>query len=254
MSVNRRTFFGSLVRVSVALSSLVAHQASAAPDVAALLKAADRARGGGLPGVTWTVQVAATRPGSTQARTLVVRARGDDSLVEFQEPSKVAGQKLLTRGKNLWFIRPGLQKAVPISPRQRLLGEAANGDIAATNYAGDYGGTFGRQEKLGDEDCAVLELAPVRSGVTYDRILYWVSLKTQLGMKAEFYSTSGKLFKTASFEYANSVPYQGRSTPFVSKMVITDAIEVGAVTTLRYASITISDLPASTFNLELLTH
>ena len=47
---------------------------------------------------------------------------------------------MLFNDRTIWFIKPGLRKPVSISARQRLVGDAANGDIATTNYARDYDG------------------------------------------------------------------------------------------------------------------
>ena len=53
-------------------------------------------------------------------------------------------------------------------------------------------------------------------------------------------------------EYENIVDYQRQEIPFVSKMVIRDAIRAKDVTTLEYFDIVVQNLPDSTFNLNLL--
>lgn len=234
-------------------SSTMGEVVAAEVDMAGVMQAADRARGGGLPGIAWKVDVEAVRESVKQTRTLLVRAKGGDSLVEFLQPAKVAGQKLLTLGSNLWFIRPGLQRPVSLSPRQRLLGDAANGDIAATNYSADYRPKLLHEERVGSENCYVIELSASADGVTYDKIIYFVSVARQVAVKAQFYSVSGRLFKTALFEYANRTQYRGSTAPFISTMTIADAIEVGSSTVLRYSDVVISELPASAFNLNLLS-
>ena len=106
--------------------------------------------------------------------------------------------------RNMWFAKPGLSKAVPISPRQKLLGGAANGDIASTNYAGDYKIVQTSEDTFNNEPCYLLDLSAVDKKATYDRIKYWISKERLVGVKAEFYTVSGKLFKTATFEYKHS--------------------------------------------------
>lgn len=220
---------------------------------AEILKQSDAARGGGLPGITWNIKLTAVDGDGLQERGLTVRARGNDSLVEFFQPPKIKDQKLLTVERNMWFIKPGLRKPTPISARQRLVGQASNGDVAATNYSGDYQATLLGEEVINGESCYRLELTARESRVTYDRIIYWVSKSRQVGVQAEFYTVSGKLFKRAQFEYGNQINYRGKSIPFVSKMIIMDEIDKNNKTTLEYSNIQVSELPDQIFNLQFLT-
>ncbi len=113
--------------------------ALATPDAQTLLQRADHARGGGLPGIIWEIQLG-SREGerAEELQRLVVKAVDNASLAETLEPPRSRGARLLQVERNMWLTRPGLSKPIPISPRQRMSGQAANGDIAATNYAADY--------------------------------------------------------------------------------------------------------------------
>ena len=73
-----------------------------------------------------------------------------------------------------------------------------------------------------------------------------------VGVKSEFFTVSGKRFKSATFEYENSIMIQGKPQPFVSKMVITDAVMKSNVTTMTYGKVKVKKIPDSTFNLNLL--
>jgi hypothetical protein len=114
------------------------------------------------------------------------------------------------------------------------MGQASNGDLASTNYARDYDGTIVGSEKVDGQDTWKLDLKAKSKNVTYDKIRYWVSKKERLGVKAEFLTVSGDVFKRATFEYKNKLENAGKSFPFVSKMVITDALNKASVTTLDY--------------------
>jgi hypothetical protein len=148
----------------------------------------------------------------------------------------------------MWLTKPGLSKPIPISPRQRMSGQASNGDIAATNYAGDYDAEMSSEETIDGEPCHVLELTAKHKRTTYDRIRYWVSVKGETAIKAEFYSLSGKLLKTARFEYGNTIEYDGKRIPFVSKMLIRDAL-IDAETTMEFGTVTVNPVSASEFDL-----
>lgn len=241
----------AILWLCIALATATGAQAAERLSPRQLLENADRARGK-LPGLVWEVQMTSRERGQERTQSLEVKARGNDVLATFLSPPRVKNQKLLIVGRNMWFMKPDVSKPVPISPRQKLMGQAANGDIASTDYAGDYAGIVAGEEKVDGVDCFVLVLQATQKNVTYDKITYWVSKDRQLGLKAEFYTVSGKRLKTATFEYRNIVVYQRETIPFVSTMRIQDALRPKEVTVLEYSNIRVQDLPDHTFNLNLL--
>ncbi len=223
--------------------------ASSAPDAHTILKDSDQARGGGLPGIVWEINVVSRDGDRTdEPQRLVVKAVDDSSVAETQEPVRFKGSKILQVERNMWMTRPGLSKPVPISPRQRMSGQASNGDIAATNYAKDYDPQLTGTETLDGESCYILDLTAKHKRTTYDKIRYWVSTKRLVGVKAEFYSVSGKLLKTATFEYHNTIEHEGKRIPFVSKMTIRDAL-IDAETTMDFGTVKVKKVAASEFDL-----
>jgi hypothetical protein len=216
-----------------------------------ILRAADRSRGN-VGGIVWEIDIVSREKDDVQQRRLRVAARDTNSLAEFLAPAKVKGQKILMRDRNMWYIKPGLRKPVPLSPRQKLLGQAANGDIASTNYAGDYAVEEMTSDSIDGVACYRLNLRAVNKNVTYDRITYWVSKERHVGVKADFFTVSGKRFKSATFAYDHHITIAGSEYPFVSKMVITDAVLTANVTEMTYAVPTIESVPDATFNLNLL--
>ncbi len=205
-----------------------------APEVDALLRDTDRARGGVATGITWTTTVEADEDGRTSVRTFLVKARGDDALVESLAPARHKGETMLFNDRVIWFVKPGLRRPVSISARQRLSGDAANGDIASTNYARDYEGVLEGEETLGGEPTYRLALKARSKQVTYDRITYWVAKRRRLAVKAAFLTVGGDVFKTATFEYGNTLASSGGPLPFVSRMTITDATGAGTVTRITF--------------------
>jgi hypothetical protein len=216
-----------------------------------VLERADQARGN-TEGLEWEIAIDSVENGREQNRTMKVSARLHDCLAEYLAPANVKGQKILMLDRNMWFVKPGLSKAVPISPRQKLLGGAANGDIATTNYAGDYKIVKTAEDVFNKEPCYLFELAAVDKKATYDRIRYWVSKERLVGVKAEFYTVSGKMFKTATFEYGNTMTVDGQQREVISKMIIVSAIIKEDVTTMRFRKLVFKKVPDSTFNLNLL--
>ena len=247
-----RALFALLLTMTFSVGAPAAPAASAASadlDVEALLRDADRARGGDLPGLRWTIAIDAHEEDRDDHQVMIAQALGKKTRVDFTEPAKIKGQSVLMLARNMWFMKPGLQKPVPISPRQRLLGQAANGDIAATDYTGDYSASLAGEESIEGERCVVLELVAREKNTTYDRIRYWLSPTRKVGVKAEFYTVSGKHFKTATFEYGNRIEYEGKQIPMVSRTTIKDALQPGNVTTMSYTGISVHRVDAAVFQL-----
>lgn len=242
-----------IVLLVILLSGMVFNAKSAFAEMTPgeILQKADASRGN-VEGVEWTIRIESIERGRKRIRTLTIKARNFNSLAEFISPPKVKGRKLLMIDRTMWFVKPGLRKPVPISPRQKLIGGASNGDIASTNYAGDYKVTNTSEALINEEPCYLYDLAATNKKATYDRIKYWISKKRLVGVKADFFTVSGKIFKSATFEYNNRIMVKDEPRSFVSKMVITNAVIKEDITTMMYSKVKIKRIPDSTFNLNLL--
>jgi hypothetical protein len=220
--------------------------------VADILQHADKARGNS-DGIVWDIKISSIEEGSGESRGLTVKVKKNNVLAKYTSPPNLNDRMVLMVDKNMWFIRSGLSKPVSISPRQKLLGDAANGDIASTNYGADYQAKLLGEESIHGEPCYVLDLKAARKDVTYDKIKYWVSRDRLVGVKAEFYTLSGKLFKTGEFKYENKVTMDDKTEiPFVSELIIRDAIRTNKTTVLSYSNIRLQAVPDSAFNLNVL--
>lgn len=235
--------------VAAATATLAAPPA--VPEAQAILAAADRSRGSGVPGIEMQVRVSTEKKGVPDPDTevtLSVKSREGSTFAEVLEPRRTKGMRLLLVERNMWLHKPGMRKPVAVSARQRLSGQAALGDIASTGYARDYNATYLRAEDLHGEPCHVLELRSVQRNTTYDRITYWVSQRSGLGLRAEFLSLAGKRLKDADFQYQNTLAYSGHgSLPFVSRMTISDAL-THEQTTLDYSDARVHAFAAMDFD------
>ena len=181
MSYRHCRLCGILLALSLfSLAAVCAPRAWAEMSPKEILTKADEARGN-TEGMEWQIDISSVEAGRQQERTIRVTARTFNSLAEFLEPSNVRGQKMLMLDRNMWFTKPGLSKPVPISPRQKLLGGAANGDIAATNYAGDYKVVHSAMDTANGEACYLFDLEAVDKKTTYDKIRYWISKERLIG-------------------------------------------------------------------------
>lgn len=216
-----------------------------------ILHLADQSRGN-LEGVNWEVYLESMQGEKKSTMTLDVNARGFDIRAENLAPTKYKGNKILLLKGNMWFYKPGISKPVPISRRQKLLGLAAYGDIASTNYSEEYEGNIVTEEGIDGELCFVFDLKPKSKKTTYDRIKYWVSKERLVGVRAEYFTVSGKKFKSAQMEYRHMVTIDGQSRPFISRITFSDELMSSDSTFLAFKSPVFKKLPDYIFNLNLL--
>ncbi|MEQ1722023.1 MAG: outer membrane lipoprotein-sorting protein [Pseudobdellovibrio sp.] len=188
-----------------------------------LLKTSDRGRGGLEEGLEWTANIETTENGDTASREFLIKAKKHDAFVEALKPAKNKGEVYLFNDRQMWFYKPSLKKPVSISARQKLTGQAANGDIASTHYARDYNATLEKTEEIGGVKYYVLFLKAKAKNLTYDQIRYWISDKTKLATKVEFLTLQGKVFKIGTLQYNNVLSVGGKNIAFVSQLTIMDA-------------------------------
>jgi len=222
--------------------------AMSAEDPQKLLEESDRARGSSKKGVSWTVKLDSMDGGDSSTTTYKVKALDNNARVEVVEPARSKGEVLIFNDRTIWFYKPSLKKPVAISARQKLSGQAANGDIASTNYARDYKGKIVGEEKVNGEDCYVLDLKAEGENTTYDGIKYWISKKKKLGVKADFLSLQGKSLKTAEFKYGNTLNVDGKKIDFVSEMKITESQNKKNYSVMTYTTPKVETASPSLFN------
>lgn len=214
-----------------------------------ILRKADFATGANIDGLHFLVTIVSTdKNGDVERQTLDIKSTHDNWVAETQLPPRARGRKMLMINRNMWFTKPDLRKPVPISMRQRLSGGASNGDIASTNYAEDYRATRLADAVVDGHLCYVFDLAAKEKNVTYDQVKYWIRQVDGLGQKAEFYSRSGKLLKTAEFQFDNRITAENHQLPFLSQMVIRDTLS-GDISELRYTDVKVAPISAASFRL-----
>lgn len=219
----------------------------------ALLKASDRGRGGLEEGLEWTANIETTENGDTSSREFLIKAKKHDAFVEALKPAKNKGEVYLFNDRQMWFYKSSLKKPVSISARQKLTGQAANGDIASTHYARDYNPTLEKTEDINGVKHYVLFLKAKTKNLTYDQIRYWISDKTKLATKAEFLTLQGKAFKMGYLEYNNVLSVGGKNIAFVSKLTIVDAKFNQNKSIIKYTKPQLEEHPNAIFNINNVT-
>lgn len=245
--------------VTLLLAALITAAASAAPDAQRVLAASDAVRNPGRPfsvNVTLTEFQDGKRVDSstmiTYSRTM---AQGGQfaSLVRFTAPARDSGKLLLKDGQDLWFFDPATKASVRLSPQQRLMGQASNGDVVTVNLARDYEAVLGTEEEVQDGErknrrAYRLDLTASAEDATYGRIELWVDAANNWPIKGRFFADSGKLLKTVY--YRRYQTQLGIERP--TELVIIDGLNAGAVTLMRLTDYVAKNLPGSWFQRDYL--
>jgi len=177
------------------------------------------------------------------------------NLVQYVEPARDAGKRVLLDGHSLWFYDPNSKVSVRISAQQRLIGQAAIGDILTVNLAADYTPNIVGTETIDDatrqpRKCWHLELQASNDLATYNRVEYWVEQGTFFPVKGKFYADSGRLLKIAYFrKFAQQL---GASRP--TEVVIIDAVDSSLATTATLGEYAYQEIPEAWFQRDYLPH
>jgi len=240
----------------IAAALLAMPVARAADDVATVLKKADAYRlDDGASRVESVVELFRGENLDKERRYTVYVKSNRRSLVIMKSPMEV-GQKVLMLADQFWLLMPDSQRPLRITASQKLLGEAATGDIATMTWSEDYTGRI-----AGEVDCPTppadrmpaatrparrclhLDLAAARPGVSYARLDLYVEKGSALPIKADLFVNSGKRAKEAWYEAGR---LDGKTR--IISMVLLDDIQAGRKTVIRYLSIASREAPDEFFN------
>lgn len=191
--------------------------------------------------------------------TLVVFSKEDPAtgqfrnLVQYLEPARDAGKRVLLDGRSLWFYDPSSNTSIRISPQQRLIGQAAVGDVLTVNLVVDYDATLLGTEKIMDatrteRDCWHLELKAANDAAVYNHIEYWVEQGTFNPIKGKLFSDSGRLLKIVYFrDFGQRL---GAVRPI--EQIIIDAVDTSLATTATFSDDAYQDVPDTWFQRDYL--
>jgi Outer membrane lipoprotein-sorting protein len=172
----------TLAPLALAMLYLVALSVAATSQTAeAVLAATDQVRN---PSKPFRVTLALNEYINGKARDrvgLVLYAKLDEqtkqfnNLVRYAEPRRDAGKMVLLKGTGLWFYDPASKASIRISPPQRLIGQAAEGDVLSVNLGRDYTPKIVGEETLEDadrkdRDCWHLDLVAATPDAIYNHI------------------------------------------------------------------------------------
>jgi len=233
---------------SAQTESSPAGKSGAAPDPGALLAQSDLSRNGWDSYEVFTTIRNYIDGELKEEGSYETSIKGDDrTLVKFMNVD-VKGQYLLMLEDAMWIYMPNTRKPIRITPLQRLLGNASNGDVARTRYVGDYAPALKGEEKVDGVPCYVLNLDAKREGATYNRVELWVRKEDARPRKAEIYLSSGKHYKTIFYDTFAVM----HDRLLLTQMTILDRLREGSKTIMSFSGYTPKEIPEKYFNKDYL--
>jgi outer membrane lipoprotein-sorting protein len=215
-----------------------------ANDATDILRRSDAYRGA-MDSFSIDVELTSFAGRTTDTSKFRVYGKGADrSVVEFLAPATEKGRYVLMLRDAMWIYLPSSSRPIRISPMQRLMGQASNGDVARTSFNVDYNATSATQ----DSDDWVVELEAKDPSMSYKRVRLWIDRASYEPRRADFYVASGKLLKRAHYRQFGSMA--GRRV--VTEVEIEDLLRSGNRTVMRYANLTARDNPDKMFTKDAL--
>lgn len=246
-------FDAAVLLRAIAIGCLaLARVAQAQPDAQSLLASSDLIRNPDRPFGVLTTLIEYRHGRQTDSESLQVYSKASPvdgqfrSLIRFVAPARDTGKLMLWSGNDLWFFDPSSKATIRISPQQRLLGQAANGDVVTVNLARDYRATLLGEEDVMDGERQMrqaykLALAATAPDVTYDHLEMWIDRDKFRPIKAKFYTPSGRLLKTAYYRHYERELGALRPT----QIVIIDGLDPSWITVLSDSDYAWREVPDS---------
>lgn len=175
---------------------------------------------------------------------------GADKSLVIARQYKTRDMKILYVDEKMWVHLPHTHRPIRITPIQRLMGEASNGDVARVGFGEDYTAEPGESVTIEGLPCRKIKLTARKASATYNSIVLFVREADYRPVKADFHLLSGKHFKTAYYE---SFKPMG-DNQILEKMTIYDALQGWKMTTFEYLEIAKKKIPAKCFNKNYLIH
>ncbi len=183
-----------------------------------------------------TLKMTVTKGDRVKAYRMHSYGRGaDESAMEYLEPARDKGTKMLKNASELWMWLPTVEKSQKISGhmlRQSMMGSDMSYEdmMQASGWRKQYAGTVVGEETLDGRKVWKLDLKAITPDVSYPRRLVWVDQATSIPLKQELYALSGMLLKV--WTMSDVKDFGGRQFP--TRMVIEDKVLANSRTEILF--------------------
>jgi hypothetical protein len=145
-------------------------------------------------------------------------------------------------------LDPKATRPVAISP-QKFRAKFFVADALSTSFAAQYDSEIVGEEKVLDAArkesvCHHLRMKlKDKEGTTPETVEYWIEKGTLRVVRGQFFTTKGKLLRTAYYTGYQDVLGERRPT----RVLIVSGVEAGLVTDVRFAKLAYRETPASLY-------
>jgi outer membrane lipoprotein-sorting protein len=183
-----------------------------------------------------TLVMTVTKNGRAKTYKMHSYAKGaDTAAIEYLEPERDKGTKMLRIGQELWMYMPSVEKTQKISGhmlRQSMMGSDMSYEdmMESSAWMDKYSGVVDGTEIIEGRSCYKLTLTAKSPETTYAKRVVWVDQQTSIPLRQDLYAVSGMLVKSWTMGSVQTI--EGRQWP--TRMVIEDKLQQGSKTELTF--------------------
>jgi outer membrane lipoprotein-sorting protein len=134
--------------------------------------------------------------------------------MEFLEPAREKGKKILLVKDNMWLFVPSVSKPLRLSAKDSFMGTSfSNRDLMDYDLKNDYKAKILQET----EKYYKLELTATNKNVAYPKVIIEVEKQHVLPTKEELYTLSGDLIKIIEFSELKN--FSSKTRPSIIKVV-----------------------------------
>ena len=187
---------------------------------------------------TRTATIKMTVEGKRRTRVYSMRSYGrgeTDSAIEYTEPARDQGTRMLRLGEQLWLYMPLVDRTQKISGhmlRQGMMGSDLSYEdmLSSEELRQQYEARVLGEAELDDRACWKLEMTATDESVAYPRRVSWIDQETFIPLRQELYALSGMLLKTWTMGEVRD--FEG-GRKFPTRMVVEDHLKKESRTLLE---------------------
>jgi outer membrane lipoprotein-sorting protein len=147
-------------------------------------------------------------------KTKIYYKKDKGTLMEFLEPAREKGKKILLVKDNMWLFVPSVSKPLRLSAKDSFMGTSfSNRDLMDYDLENDYKAKILQET----EKYYKLELTATSKNVAYPKVIMEVEKQHVLPTKEELYTLSGDLIKIIEFSELKN--FSGKTRPSIIKVV-----------------------------------
>jgi len=164
-----------------------------------------------------------------QMRAKVEYSKGIGTRIEFEEPARDRGKRILMSGSSMWMSSPSVSKPVRLSGKDTFMGTSfTNDDVMNLDKSDDYDSVIA----AGDEGGWNVVMTARSPSLPYSRIEARIG-PDYLPLGMTYFARSGKKSKSVTFSDVKS--FGGRLRPSV--MTIVDLMKPGDSSSVTFEDI-----------------